>query len=550
MSKKRRTRDGLTLRARAGTYVVMLGIDRAEADCAGLRGFAIHRTDHTEGEAYHLRGMKTFAATDPGFEAGSTVSTRDHPLQTFTWSDYTAKPDHDYTYRVDALVGPPDGLTVDASVEVPITTESVGSAVHDVHFNRGVAASQAYARRFGNRPPSEVGQPAFDWLSRGLVEALLGFIGRAGAGTGLRVAAYEFHHLPVLEALRAAVDRGADVRIVYDAKQADLRTRNEDAIAQAGLAGAVTPRSTHPSYIQHNKFVVRLDGGQPTEVLTGGTNFSEGGIFGHANNLHIVRDRAVAAAYLGYWDNLVRDRPNREAKPDIDTMVDIPTGWPRRGTTAVFSPRSETDALDFYARMARLANDSLFATFAFGMHGSVQAAYRDGEAPLRYAVMERKIRGMAPGPERDAAEQAIDDLRAMPENRFAIGSRLTSNTLDRWVAERNTGLNSHVRYIHNKFMLIDPTTSSPIVITGSANFSKASSVDNDENMLVIRDNRRVADIYLGEFVRLYRHHAFREWLESRPPGSEPALANLELGQWWHRYFGDGSRSRQREFWAA
>ena len=39
----------------------------------------------------------------------------------------------------------------------------------------------------------------------------------------------------------------------------------------------------------------------------------------------------------------------------------------------------------------------------------------------------------------------------------------------------------------------------PIVVTGSANFSNASCVDNDENMLVIRGDKRVADVYLGEF---------------------------------------------------
>jgi hypothetical protein len=29
-------------------------------------------------------------------------------------------------------------------------------------------------------------------------------------------------------------------------------------------------------------------------------------------------------------------------------------------------------------------------------------------------------------------------------------------------------------------------------------------------MLVVRNNTRIADIYLGEFMRLYTHHAFRE----------------------------------------
>lgn len=66
-----------------------------------------------------------------------------------------------------------------------------------------------------------------------------------------------------------------------------------------------------------------------------------------------------------------------------------------------------------------------------------------------------------------------------------------------------------VRYAHTKLMLIDPLGNDPIVITGSANFSDASTTDNDENMLVIRGDTRVADVYIGEFMRLWRHHNFR-----------------------------------------
>ena len=58
-------------------------------------------------------------------------------------------------------------------------------------------------------------------------------------------------------------------------------------------------------------------------------------------------------------------------------------------------------------------------------------------------------------------------------------------------------------------MLIDPLSSNPTVITGSANFSTASTKNNDENMLVIQDDTRVADIYLGEFFRLFHHFYFR-----------------------------------------
>ena len=62
-------------------------------------------------------------------------------------------------------------------------------------------------------------------------------------------------------------------------------------------------------------------------------------------------------------------------------------------------------------------------------------------------------------------------------------------------------------------MLVDPLGPKPVVVVGSANFSEASTDENDENMLVIRNDHRVADIYLGEFMRLHSHYAFREALK-------------------------------------
>ena len=549
--RNKRTNSGLSVRAISGTYVVILGINMDESDCNGLLGFAIHRTDHTEGEAYWMEGIKTFAETDPGFVAGSSYSTRQHPIQGFSWSDYSAKPAHDYTYRVEALFGSPTDLRSVAQTQVRISTESPEGGNHDVYFNRGVAASQAYARRFGNRRPDDVGDAAFAWLSRGLFEATVGFIeSDVDSQHQLRVAAYEFHYKPVLLALKAAKQRGVDVKIVFDNRKDSPGEKNDAAVRDVGISSICTRRESNKSAISHNKFIVRIKNGVPEAVLTGGTNFSEGGIFGHSNVSHVVEDSATAAEFLRYWDLLNDDPASADLRPVLTSTVPLPTGLPPVGTTSIFSPRSDTDALEYYAALGTKANDGLFATFAFGMHDAIQGVYRNSTANLRYAVMEKKTRPMKAGPDRDAEEAKIDSLSRMKENRFAIGSKLTSSKFDRWLFETDSGLNKNVRYIHNKFMLIDPLSSSPIVIAGSANFSAASSTENDENMLIVRNNNRVADIYLGEFMRLYSHHAFREFLEqvdANTLSTNPSF--LSRGEWWKSYFGDTARSRQREFFA-
>ena len=63
--------------------------------------------------------------------------------------------------------------------------------------------------------------------------------------------------------------------------------------------------------------------------------------------------------------------------------------------------------------------------------------------------------------------------------------------------------------IHHKFIVIDAETDSPLVYSGSANMSNASQYGNDENLLEIRGSRRIAGIYLAEFMRLYEHYRAR-----------------------------------------
>jgi phosphatidylserine/phosphatidylglycerophosphate/cardiolipin synthase-like enzyme len=556
-----RKSGGLGVRAVSGTYVVSFGFDLPEAECAGLLGFSMHRTDHTAGDAGWLRGMKAFPETDPGLPAGSSYSTADHPVQSFQWADYGAEPGHRYTYRLLARKGSPRTLETYAEVSIPITAESPADGDHDVFFNRGAAASQEYARRFGDRAPDKVGSqpidhlrsPAFVWLSRGLYEAIVDVISSADpAHHSLRIAAYEFTFKPFLLVVKDAVDRGVDVRVVYDGREKTAKRipglPNRNAVKEVGLDGVCIERTKPKSPISHNKFIVRLRDGTPEAVWTGGTNFSEGGIFGHSNVGHHVEDAAIAAQYLAYWDELAADPDDATLTAAVEAISPVPPKKPPKGTTCVFSPRSKLDALERYAEYAMGAKQGLMMTFAFGMNDIFKDVYRSSTAPFRLALLERATRPMKEGsPERVAEERKIQDLRNLGANVFAIGNMIKTNDVDGWVKERLSGLNGNVKYIHNKFMLVDPLGNDPLVIAGSANFSDASTTGNDENMIIVRGNRRVADIYLGEFMRLWSHHAFRESLTWPSANRQPKP--LRTDDWWKDAHGNGERNARRVFFA-
>lgn len=543
------TNAGLKVHAVAGSYVVLLGFNMPQDHCDGLLGFSIHRVDHTENEAYFLQGMKAFAETDPGFPPGSQYSTSEHPIQSFQWADYAAKPGHRYSYTVTALKGRPTDLVPHARTVVHVTTESPEGGTHDIYFNRGVAGSQAYVRRFGNRAPEKVpnGQ-AFTWLSRGLNEALEDFIRSSDPQRhSLRIAAYEFHHEPFLAVAKEALDRGVDIQVVYDARKDPPQKKNRAAVAAAGLQDVCTERTRPAAYISHNKFIVKLESGQPKWVWTGGTNFSQGGIYGHSNVAHVVEDEGVAAKFLEYWTKLAEDPEMGSLKATVEAISPLPVNPPPKGTSVLFSPRRSLDALNWYGDLAMSATQGLFMTFAFGMNDVFKNVYQNSSAPFRVALLEKKTQPLKPGPRRDAEEKKIQLLRNMPENLFAVGEFIRTNEIDGWVKERLSGLNKNVQYVHNKFMLVDPLADDPVVVAGSANFSAASTTNNDENMIITRGNQRVADIYLGEFMRLYSHHAFRESLQWRAANQAPKP--LRTNAWWRDYFGNSERSNRRKYFA-
>jgi phosphatidylserine/phosphatidylglycerophosphate/cardiolipin synthase-like enzyme len=501
---------GLTALAVAGSYVVVLGWDLNEHDIRthGVLGFAVRRTRLSDGEVSWMPGMKTFRSVEPHPAPGSQVSSRKHPLQTFQWSDYSVSPEESYLYRVVALAGAPGSLVEHAAVDLQVRTESVDQGDHAVFFNRGAIASQEYARRFQNRKPEEVGQAAFDWLSRGLVESLERFIDQAQKGDALLGAFFEFKNERIYARLREARSRGVKIKILYDGDS--QREKNEEKLAGSGIVSLTKPRTRSGNYA-HNKFLVFIDGGKPSQVWTGATNLSPNGLFGHSNNAHIVRKPKIAEAFVEYWKILDADRTVKPTAKAVTLLSPAPAPAPPAGDTmAVFSPRADLTALDWYAEMAAGAERALFMTFAFGMNGRFVPIYDQTDAVLRFALMEKKGNG------RKFKEQAkeIDRIRRRPNTTVSVGAWIELNAFDQWLAETDRAVEeAHVLFVHTKYMLVDPLGRDPVVVVGSANFSNASTDTNDENMLVIRGNRAVADIYFGEFMRLFSHYSFRESLK-------------------------------------
>lgn len=510
----RKTENGLTVTAISGTSCILLSFDMKIEKTDKLLGFAIEREDKTENEKYFLKGFKFFPETAASVGEDQLFSSFEQPIQSFLWEDFTVKETHDYVYKVIPVYGKPKFLEYGKSCSIEVKTPSNDLAKHAVFFNRGVAGSNAYATKFKNKRPSEMDaaqkEEALKWLSRGLFEALIKFIESAKDSTyQLRAALYEFEYEPVLEAFKKAFEeRNVDVHIVYDSR--GQKKKNEESILKAELPDSIlTPRTKNPDVISHNKFIVLLKDGVPVKVWTGSTNITEKGIYGQCNVGHIVTDSAIASKYLDYWQCLRTD-------PEMDIIKektfaiqkdlkieDIPTG-----ISVFFSPRNKKEILNTYASLISASTQLMCGIFPFSFSKLMKAEVIKKTDFLKYILIDKQDKNTT---------LITDDF----DNIIVYGGYF-KEPLFEWVKEKSAGslFKSGTNFVHNKILLLDPLGAEPVVVIGSANFSDNSIARNDENTLIIKGDKDLADLYFTEFLRVFNHYYVRQVAKKMSPGSD------------------------------
>lgn len=533
--------NDLEVYAVAGTHTAVLSLD-FKAKPQQLLGLAFERKDLETGRLIWLEGQKCFRSIVPNPVPGQRYPTHLHPIQGFMWKDFTLVPGRRYSYKVTPVFGAPDQLRYGPPTEVTLQAEQEWDGRHGVYFNRGVSGSQSYSDRF---PPTKISamddatrEVALTWLSRGLFEGLEAFIARAKTGQSLFGAFYEFKEPRTLALLKAAQARGVAVQLVVDGKQ--YGDENKEAAREAGILRLVKTWRTKAK-IPHNKFLVRCTAaGTPTELWTGSTNLSEKGIFGQCNTGHVVKGSALAGRYLAFWQELKADPTRavlRSAVMQLQADVAAAADLAADAVTAFFSPRSSTQMLDVYAALVAGAQELACGIFPFQVDARFQNAFNLPKDFPRYVIVDRASNAFA------ANDNDLD---------VAAGAAI-KHPIDQWLKERSAGslFYGGTDYVHNKLLIVDPLGAMPVIVVGSANFSVPSTDANDENMLVIKGPsfRREADIYLTEFIRLFDHFNFREWLNSAPGQFQPFLeegAQADGRSWVDKYYWPQALSFKRK----
>jgi len=170
------------------------------------------------------------------------------------------------------------------------------------------------------------------------------------------------------------------------------------------------------------------------------------------------------------------------------------------GTYVFFSPRdlpakpkSTPVHLKKYAALIDAAQELVCMIFPFNIDDVFKTVYRKDKSYLRLLLFEKAS-------EANKVKSNDKDLK------ITAGAVLDSR-VEQFVKEvsSKTSTEAGILYVHNKFFIIDPLGEDPIVVSGSANFSGPSIVNNDENSILVKGDTRVADICLTEFNRLFEH---------------------------------------------
>lgn len=329
----------------------------------------------------------------------------------------------------------------------------------------------------------------------------------------------------------------------------------------------VTDRMLKKGYIGHNKFIVYVKKKKPLAVLSGSTNWTATGLCAQSNNAILIESSDLAAEYLDYWTRLKKDTlaagddrkalqdkgfrgKNEKRKPAH--VLDGADGKPGGNVRVWFSPNTQlksvprpkkkpaakkkaaptkpiptpADLGEVFEAIQNAKQGALFLAFIPGNPSVVSKLKEVYDARTKDDRLFY-LRGAATSPDPaglfrvdlyhrsarvDASVRAVENPPHARANAAVSSVAGIFATFAKWEAEIYQA--GHA-VIHDKILVLDPFTDDSVVITGSHNLGYKASYSNDENMLMIRGNRAVAEAYAAHVLDVYEHYRWR-WKLQEP----------------------------------
>jgi len=525
----------------------------------GCLGFAIYRQSASQPAPTPLPAWVGFEGEDnPSWQPRTTV---EWPVQKFSWRDLTASAGATYTYEIVPMVGPPGALTPRADLKLvtnAVTLEPRRSEHVNAYFNRGILSTQHLVHSLPQGPgggPSSTallehiehpGDPLRASLAGQIIEALTRLLVRATSDGGrCHGALYELND-PELVGL---LDTPSHVRLVLGnaGDEKDPDATNAASRARLHTDGVdVTDRMMPSEHIAHDKFLVYVDPKQTARaVLTGSTNWTYTGLCGQANNAILIEDDALAATYLGFWNRLKDESPQgqpakqsrafrEEHQQPHEFAIDDSsvTVWFSPNTLQERKP-ANADRPDDMAQVFQLIEAAqqgiLFLVFQPG-----SPSVLDAVANAQKARPGLFVRGAATDPK--AIENFETQLQRQGEVATVAAAAEVEDQFAFWQKELLKSSPTAHAIIHDKIVVVDPFSENCVVVTGSHNLGYRASYNNDENLLIVRGHRRLAEAYAVHVMDVYDHYRWRWQLQQKKTAAFTGLRTSAA--WQDRYFAE------------
>jgi phosphatidylserine/phosphatidylglycerophosphate/cardiolipin synthase-like enzyme len=489
------------------------------------------------------------------------ISSTQSPIRRCIWTDHSVVETDNVAYRVTAMKNAANGaFALDAASVSDWTAPAIASGDAgdglEAYFNRGTLMSQIVSRFVGGDVSDaslrkfldNLATPGFQarqYLSGDARHEMLAFLRDADRrGNTIHAAIYEMNDQELVDALKPFGSRGHVLlgnggataqTVAPDLTTAGLEVKHRD-LSHAGRSS--------PSV--HNKFVVESDAqGNASRVLTGSTNWTTTGLCTQLNNVLIVTDTVIAGRYLDQWGKLVAAGDN--LTPGLIAANTNPT---THNSVSVFFAATNGEA-EFKPVLDLIAGAKAGALFLMFM---------PGQSPLLGALLDRAqqnniyVRGVVSTvmPTKTGDIVAVGGRvvkSGAPSQEFhddvTLPAGVSAKDHPSWEETEFNVQEMHAAHlmaiVHSKAIVIDPFSDQCAVVTGSHNFSDSASQKNDENLVIVRGNKKLAQTYALHINGVYDHYSWRAFLAS---GGDPDQIFKPLDGWKP----GGSRAQELDFW--
>lgn len=283
-------------------------------------------------------------------------------------------------------------------------------------------------------------------------------------------------------AINAAYARGVQIRIIYDGSTSSTML----PLLNSAIPTLASP--TDVAYgIMHNKFVIfdanASDANKPF-VWTGSTNWTTSQIDGpDRNSAIVIQDQALA---LGY-------------KIEFEEMWGSNTMTPNP-TLSKFGPDKTNNTPHTYNIGGKVVN-SYFSP-SDGANSKIISSINSANSDIDVATM-LVTRSDIANALINKFNGGLTNTNIVVDSQNPTGNQIAN--LQSALAPNHAVVYSGSGIMHHKFMVVDNynSTSDPLVLVGSHNWSSSAENKNDENILIVHD-LNIANQYYQAFAYLYQ----------------------------------------------